>query len=106
MRFRQDLVCAKLLYCAKPPDVVGGGAAGPARAAQRPRKEGGGATAERWLTKLRDDYEAQDGRAGHFAGRRGVATKGAPRGLQPAPKPQGGAPDRLVATGTKGIQYA
>jgi len=35
----------------------GGGAAGPTRAHTRVYKEGGNATAERWLTKLREDYE-------------------------------------------------
>jgi large subunit GTPase 1 len=101
----KDLVSAKLLHCAKPPDVEGAGAAGPERGKGRARKEPAAPTAERWLTKLRQDYEAQDGGGGHFAGRKGSATKGAPRGAA-IQGPKGSMPDRLVARGTKGIQYA
>lgn len=101
----KDLVNAKLLHCSKPPDVQGAGAAGTEQGKGRARKEPAAPTAERWLTKLRQDYEAQGGREGHFAGRRGAGTKGAPRGVQ-FNTPQGTLPDRLVARGTKGIQFA
>jgi large subunit GTPase 1 len=101
----KDLVNAKLLHCSTPPDVQGQGAAGMERAKGRARKEPAAPTAERWLTKLRKDYEAQGGREGHFAGRRGAGTQGAPRGVQ-IHRPHGSVPDRLVARGTKGIQFA
>jgi len=51
-------------------------------------------------------FQAQDGAGGHFAGRRGVGTQGAPRGVAKPTQPNGGVPDRMTATGTKGIQYA
>ena len=100
----KDLVNAKLLHCSKPPGVVGSGAAPPPRKG-RVRKEPTAPTAERWLSKMREDFEAQEGRGGHFAGRKGAGTKGAPRGTQ-IQKPQGSVPDRLVACGSKGIKFA
>ncbi|EOD18378.1 hypothetical protein EMIHUDRAFT_61494 [Emiliania huxleyi CCMP1516] len=102
----KDLVNAKLLHCAPPPGAASsrGGGGGGGGGGGRVRKEPAAPTAERWLSKVRADYEAQEGRGGHFAGRRGAGTKGAPRGVQF--RPEGALPDRLVARGPRGPAFA
>ena len=80
----------------------GGGAGGR-------RKKPSAPTAERWFTKMKADYDAQERSGGRFMGRRdrGMAERGLGRGSAPAramqwrPGDAQAVPDRLEACGPR-----